>query len=82
VHVTGETEVKLSSGSAFILIKNTGEIQIHGAKIEMIGTSEAKMGVGSQNVTCNPQKVETGGAAITSAAIGVHEISGAMIKLN
>jgi type VI secretion system secreted protein VgrG len=82
VHVSGETEVKLSSGSAFILIKNTGEIQIHGAKVEMIGTSEAKMGVGSQNVTCNPQKVQTGGAAITSSAVGVHEISGAMIKLN
>jgi type VI secretion system secreted protein VgrG len=82
VHVSGETEVKLSSGSAFILIKNTGEIQIHGAKVEMIGTSEAKMGVGSQNVTCNPQKVQTGGAAISSSAVGVHEISGAMVKLN
>jgi len=82
VHVSGGTEVKLSSGSAFILIKSTGEIQIHGTKVEMIGTSESKMGVGSQNVTCNPQKVETGGAAITTAAVGVHEISGAMIKLN
>jgi hypothetical protein len=48
----------------------------------MIGTAESKMGVSSQNVTCNPQKVEVNGAAISSSAVGVHEISGAMIKLN
>ncbi|MND00010.1 hypothetical protein D3C83_184920 [compost metagenome] len=42
----------------------------------------SKIGVGTQNVTCSPQKVAVAGAAINSSAVGVHEISGALIKLN
>ena len=64
------------------LIKNDGTIQIHGAKVEMIGSQESKIGSSSQSVTCNPQKTEIAGAAISSSAVGVHEISGALIKLN
>jgi type VI secretion system secreted protein VgrG len=82
VHVKGSSEVKLSSGTSFILVGANGTIQIHADNVEMIGTKEAKMGVGTQNVTCNNQKVEVNGAGITSSAVGVHEISGAMIKLN
>jgi type VI secretion system secreted protein VgrG len=82
VHIAGETEVKLSSGAAFILIKKTGEIQIHGDKVEMIGKTESKIGVDTQSVTCTKQKVETSGAGITTSAVGVHEICGTLIKLN
>ena len=57
-------------------------VTISGKQIAIKGQQEAKMGVGTQSVTFNNQKVEVAGAAITSAAVGVHEITGAMVKIN
>jgi type VI secretion system secreted protein VgrG len=82
VHVSGGEEIKLSSGTAFILIKNTGEIEIQGTKVKMVGTDESKIAVGSQSVVCNKQKVETAAAGITTSASGIHEIVGTLIKIN
>lgn len=82
IYVTAADEIKLTTGQSMIRMLKDGTIEIHGVNIETIGTQEVKMGVSSQNVTCNPQKVETSGAAITSSAVGVHEISGALVKIN
>jgi len=97
VHVTAATEIKLTTGSSELLMKSDGTIVLSGKNISLIGSAEVKVtapkvevtgtkqvmaGVGAQNVTFNTAKVVTGGAAITSAAVGVHEISGAMVKIN
>ena len=55
---------------------------IDGSKILITGGAEAKIGVGSQCVTCDTTKVAVTGAAINSSAVGMHEISRALIKIN
>ena len=47
-----------------------------------MGDKETKYGVGTQTVTCDPAKVVVSGTGITSSAVGVHEISAAMVKIN
>jgi type VI secretion system secreted protein VgrG len=95
--LTAATEIKLVTGASSLTMKKDGtieligkdiklvasaELKISGPKIGLAGTQEAKMGVGTQSMTCNTMKLEAAGAAITSAAVGVHEISGAVVKLN
>jgi hypothetical protein len=38
--------------------------------------------VGNQQITCDVAKVNTSGAAINSSAVGMHEIAGALVKIN
>jgi len=82
IYLTAAKEIKLVTGESMVQMLSDGTIKIHGVNIEIIGTKEVKMGVGAQNVTCNTQKVITSGAGITTTAIGVHELSGALIKIN
>jgi type VI secretion system secreted protein VgrG len=63
-------------------MKSDGSITLSGKKIRVTGGDEVKMGVGNQNVSCDKQKVATSGAAINSSAVGMHEITGALVKLN
>lgn len=80
--ITATNEIKLLTGESMIVMKSDGTIQIHGVKLEVIGTAEVKSGVHTQSVTLTPAKIETSAAAITTTAVGVHEISGALIKIN
>jgi type VI secretion system secreted protein VgrG len=97
IHVTAATEIKLTTGDSELLMKKDGTIVLSGKDISIIGsatvnvsapkvnvsgTEEVKAGVGTQNVTLNTAKVEVGGAGITESAVGVYEMSGAIIKLN
>jgi type VI secretion system secreted protein VgrG len=97
IHVTAAKEIVLTTGDSQLSMKADGSITLSGKKITIVGseyvkssaktvdataTKEAKMGVGTQSVTCNNQKVQIGGAAITSAAVGTHEITGAIVKIN
>ena len=50
--------------------------------MEVSGKEEVKVGVDSQNAVYNKQKVATSGAAINSSAVGMHEITGALVKIN
>ena len=75
-------EIKLQVGAHFISINKSGQITISSDKIMATAGTEAKMGVGNQNVTCDKQKVATSGAAINSSAVGMHEITGALVKIN
>nr|BDT35522.1 type VI secretion system tip protein VgrG [Myxococcus sp. MH1] len=74
VTCTGQ-ELKLVCGNASILLKSDGTVSINGSK---------EVGLGAQSSTV---KLEAAGATIsgpkvTSSAIGVHEITGALIKIN
>ncbi len=82
IYLTAAKEIKLVTGESMVQMLSNGTIKIHGVNIEIIGTNEVKMGVKTQNVTYNTQKVTTSGAAITTTAVGVHELSGALIKIN
>ena len=80
--VYAATSILLQVGSSSLFMDSGGNIKLSGVKIEITGTTEVKMGVGSQSVTCSTSKVEVSGAAINSSAVGMHELTGAVIKLN
>jgi type VI secretion system secreted protein VgrG len=82
IHVTAATEIRLHTGLSELLMKSDGTIVLSGKNIRIAATQEAKMGVSNQTVVCNTQKVMTSGAAISSTAVGQHDISGALIKIN
>jgi type VI secretion system secreted protein VgrG len=77
-----EEQIMLRSGQSQILMKNDGTIEITGKKITINGSDEVTSQVAHQSVTCNRQIVQTQGAKINTTAVGMHEISGALIKIN
>jgi type VI secretion system secreted protein VgrG len=95
--LTANTEIKLVAGASSLVLKKDGtinligkkvlvqgddQVNITGKKISASAGDEAKMGVGNQNVTCDKQKVGVAGAAINASAVGMHEITGAVVKIN
>ena len=82
ITLEASTEIVLHTGSSMISMKSDGTIAISGTSISITGTQEVKAGVGAQTVTCNPQKVQVSGAGVSASAVGVHEISGALVKIN
>jgi type VI secretion system secreted protein VgrG len=65
-----------------VVITGSDSVKVSGKDVQMTGDNEAKLGVGSQQVTCSTAKVNTSGAAINSSAVGMHEITGALVKIN
>ena len=57
-------------------------LRVDAAKVQVTGKQEAKLGVGGQNISCDITKVSVSGAAINSSAIGMHEVTGAIVKIN
>jgi type VI secretion system secreted protein VgrG len=97
VTIDGGEQILLKSGSSAITLIKDGTIKIHCKKLEIIGDAEikasapkveimggdeAKLGVGNQNVTCDKTKTAVSGAAINATAVGTHEITGALVKIN
>jgi type VI secretion system secreted protein VgrG len=80
--IDGKTQIKLISGASSLVLKSDGTIVLSGKDIKVSGTDQTVTGVGNQTVTCDKQQVAVAGAAISSAAVGKHEISGAVVKLN
>jgi type VI secretion system secreted protein VgrG len=77
-----EEQIMLRSGHSQILMKNDGTIEITGKRITINGSEEVTSQVARQSITCNRQTVHTQGAKINTTAVGMHEISGALIKIN
>jgi type VI secretion system secreted protein VgrG len=97
ITIDGGDKITLVSGASQITLEKSGKItikatnidiiadatlKISGDKVEVTGGSEAKLGVSNQQVTCDKTKVNTSGAAINSSAVGMHEITGALVKIN
>lgn len=76
------TEIFLHCGNSMLSMKSDGTIKLGGTNVEIFGSDSVKTGVGNQIVACNKQNVTTSGAAINSSAVGLHEISGALVKIN
>lgn len=97
IFIQAAMAIQLTTGASQITMESDGTITIVGKKINIIGSasveisgdkveakagSEAKIGVGGQNTVYNTQKVAIAGAAISSSAVGEHDISGAIVKIN
>lgn len=65
-----------------ITIEGTSDVSISAPKVNITGKTEAKFGVSSQMVKCDPAKVTVSGSMITASASGIHEITGALVKIN
>ena len=97
IAITAATKISLTVGSATLTMSADGTVSLHGVKLDVIGKSDIKIsaatvsatgdnkvsvGVGNQQMTCDTTKVQVSGAAINASAIGMHEITGALVKIN
>jgi type VI secretion system secreted protein VgrG len=64
------------------MIVGNNEVSISSKKISISASEEIVIGVGPSSIKIDPTGVSTGGPKITSTAVGVHEISGALVKIN
>lgn len=95
--IEAATKITLHTGDSKLVMEKDGKITLSGKNIKIVasedikeaapkiahaGTNETKVGVGNQSVTCDKAQVAVAGAAIVAAAIGKHEITGAIVKIN
>lgn len=73
--LTGADELSLVCGAASITLKSDGTIDIQGAKKASIGTP-------GSSLTAEPSGVTISGAKVSSTAMGIHEVKGALVKIN
>lgn len=62
--------------------KTTAVFQSSTGKADVTAATKATLGVSGQTVVCDPAAVAISGAMIKAAATGVHEITGALVKIN
>ncbi len=62
--------------------KTAAVFQSSGGKADVTAATKATLGVSGQTVVCDPAAVAISGAMVKSAASGVHEITGALVKIN
>jgi len=75
VTVKAASELVLSCGAASITLKSDGTVTIAGSKA-------VELGAGSTAVKLEPAGLTNSGPKISSGAIGMHEITGAVVKIN
>jgi type VI secretion system secreted protein VgrG len=95
--VDAALSIRLTSGASQITLQKDGTItitgktvRIHGSDsvviggdaITITGNNTAAIGVGNQNTVYDTSKVATSGAGIASNAVGEHDITGAIVKIN
>jgi type VI secretion system secreted protein VgrG len=71
--LNGNSEVTITCGASSISLKSDGTIQITGQTV--------KIGNANNNAAFEPAGTTINGIKLTSAAVGMHEISGALIKV-
>ncbi len=85
---TGESRITMEQNGNITLegvnIKSLGNALVYASAptVEAAGTQTARMGVGRQSVTCDVSLVSISGSGINATAVGTHEISGALVKIN
>jgi type VI secretion system secreted protein VgrG len=84
--LTKDRNVTVATGSYVLSVPTKDVVITAGDKIIVIGNNEvmissAKINI-SNTITINTQGITTGGTKITTSAVGVHEISGALVKIN
>jgi type VI secretion system secreted protein VgrG len=85
---TGESKIELlANGQINIIGKSLKlhgdkDVKVDAPKIAVEAAEEGKIGCSTQNSRYTPQKTEHSGVAINSSAVGMHEITGAVVKIN
>ena len=69
-------------GSESVKVFGDQTVKVSGDSIGISAGNETKIGVGGQNTIYDKQKVSTSGAGISSSAVGEHDITGAIVKIN
>lgn len=80
--ITAETEIELHVGNSLLIMKKDGTIKLSGKDISITGTQKVEVGVGTQSTTYNNKSITHSAAEITSAAVGIHNVTGAIVKIN
>lgn len=75
------TKITLHVGGSTIEVTGDG-VSVTASKVMIAGKQEVKLQVGNSSITVDAQGVTTSGPKISTTAIGMHEISGALIKIN
>ena len=75
-------EGKITIHGKNIVITGDTDAKVSAPKTEVSGTDEAKIGCGNQNSSYDKGKTAHAGASINSSATGMHEITGAVVKIN
>ncbi|MCY1067189.1 type VI secretion system tip protein TssI/VgrG [Nannocystis sp. RBIL2] len=86
----GHTDVTMSSKTTKVEISAPNEVcvtspqlvDISGGTIRLSALEKIVLSVGATSITLDPAGVTISAPRITSAAIGIHEITGALIKIN
>lgn len=81
ITLNANSDVKVLCGGATITLSKDGTIKIDGAEITLAGKKLIELGVGSSVLKIEPAGVTVSGPKISSAAVGMHEINGAVIKI-
>lgn len=82
--------VSVSSGTADLQLIAATDWNGHGGatatltapEIHILGLQKLVLGVGPSSITIEPSGISITGPQVTSSAVGVHTISGALIKIN
>ena len=88
--ITAADDITLKVGESRLSMDSKGNIILKGVNVrvdaskaaEVSSAAKTKIGVGSQTVSCDKSKLEMSGVAINSSAVGMHEITGAVVKIN
>jgi type VI secretion system secreted protein VgrG len=75
ISIHADKEISLTCGGSSLTIKQDGTVEANGAK-------KVGMGSGSSSLIAEVAGITVSGPTISSSAIGLHEISGATIKVN
>ncbi|WP_434391124.1 type VI secretion system Vgr family protein [Melittangium boletus] len=75
VRLVANNTLELVCGNASIVLDKSGTITLS-------GTQQVALGVQQSTITLEPPGVTVSGPQLTSSAIGIHEITGALIKIN
>lgn len=87
--LSSKDKASLSSDDAVDLVATKGvhvdggqEVTIAARKITLSAMEELTLGVGACTITIKQSGITISGPSIKSSAVGLHEISGALIKIN
>ncbi len=86
----GETDVRLASRTGTVhvsapeavLVRSPQEVTIRAATLVLRGTEKIELSVGASSITVEAGGITLSAPKIDSTAMGVHNIAGALIRLN
>ena len=81
ITLNAESDVKILCGGSSVTLSKDGTIKIDGKELTLSGKALIELGVGSSVIKLEPAGVTVSGPKISSAAVGIHEVNGAVIKI-